>query len=111
MLLYESTIDIRDVARVIMWSASNPKAADGERYLCASAVGGAQAVADILNKHMPSLGVAKGNPGQGYETGYPSAGGTIAFSSDKTMKATGQDWIPYETTITDTAKFLMQYLE
>ncbi|XXG99898.1 hypothetical protein Hte_006239 [Hypoxylon texense] len=111
MLLYESSIDIRDVARVIMWSATNPKVADGERFLCASAVGGAQATADILNKHMPSLGVAKGSPGQGYESGYPSTSGTIAFDANKAAKSTGQDWIPYETSIIDTAKVLLQYLE
>ncbi|KAI1376615.1 NAD(P)-binding protein [Hypoxylon crocopeplum] len=111
MLLYESTIDIRDVARVILWSALNPQAADGERFLCASAAGGAQAVADILNKHKPSLGVAKGNPGQGYEPDYESASGTIAFSAKKAVQATGQDWIPYETSIIDTAEFLLQYLE
>ncbi|KAI1776469.1 NAD(P)-binding protein [Hypoxylon cercidicola] len=111
MLLYESSIDIRDVARVILWSAINPNTADGERFLCASAVGGAQAIADILNKHMPSLGVARGSPGQGYESGYPPTSGTIAFNAHKAVQATGQDWIPYETSITDTAKFLMQYLE
>lgn len=111
MLLYESSIDVRDVARVVLWSAINPKTADGERFLCASATGGAQATADILNKHMPSLSVAQGIPGQGYESGYPSTSGAIAFDGKKAVEATGQDWIPYETSITDTANFLMQYLE
>ncbi|KAI1767715.1 NAD(P)-binding protein [Hypoxylon sp. FL1150] len=111
MLFYESSIDVRDVARVILWSVINSKTADGERYLCASAVGGAQATADILNKHMPSLGVTQGSPGQGYESGYPSTGGAIAFDGKKAVEATGQDWIPYETSITDTARFLMRYLE
>ncbi|OTA90223.1 hypothetical protein M434DRAFT_371671 [Hypoxylon sp. CO27-5] len=110
MLLYEGTIDIRDVARVIMWSVLNPKEADGERFLCASATGGTQANADILNKHMPSLGVAKGDPGQGYDPGYPSTSGSIAFDGSKAVKATGQDWIPYETSILDTAKVLIQLL-
>ncbi|KAI0133230.1 NAD(P)-binding protein [Hypoxylon sp. NC0597] len=110
MLLYEGTIDIRDVARVILWSVLNPKEADGERFLCASATGGTQANADILNKHLPSLGVVKGNPGQGYESGYPSTSGTIAFDGSKAVKATGQDWIPYETSILDTAKVLTPLL-
>ncbi|KAI2621794.1 NAD(P)-binding protein [Hypoxylon sp. NC1633] len=111
MLLYESSIDIRDVARVILWSALDPKKADGERFLCASAAGGAQAIADILNKHRPSLSVAKGDPGQGYESDYAAASGAIAFDSTKALRATGQDWIPYETTIIDTAEFLLQYLK
>ncbi|KAI1415361.1 NAD(P)-binding protein [Hypoxylon sp. FL1857] len=111
MLLYEGTVDIRDVARVILWSVLNPEKADGERFLCASATGGSQANADILNKHMPSLGVAKGNPGQGYEPGYPSTSGSIAFDGSKAARVTGQDWIPYETSILDTVKVLAQLLE
>lgn len=113
MLLYESSIDIRDVARVILWSASHPTQADGERFLCASAVGGAQAIADILNQHRPSFGVARGDPGEGYEAGYaPAASGIIAFDATKALRATGQEWIPYETTIVDTAEFLLKkYLQ
>ncbi|KAL7625198.1 hypothetical protein AAE478_004413 [Parahypoxylon ruwenzoriense] len=111
MLIYESTIDIRDVARVILWSVLNSRDADGERFLCSSATGGAQAVADILNKHVPSLGVTRGNPSQGYEQDYVSVSGTVAFDSSKTVQATGQDWIPYEASITDTARFLRHYLE
>ncbi|KAI0834626.1 NAD(P)-binding protein [Hypoxylon sp. FL0890] len=111
MLLYDTTIDIRDVARVILWSVLNPKEADGERFLCASATGGSQAMADILNKYMPSLEVAKGNPGQGYESAHPSTSGTIAFDGNKAVKVTGQDWIPYETSILDTAKVLTQLLK
>ncbi|KAI1138660.1 NAD(P)-binding protein [Hypoxylon sp. FL0543] len=111
MLLYDTTIDIRDVARVILWSVLHPKEADGERFLCASATGGSQAMADILNKHLPELGVAKGNPGEGYEPGYPSTSGTIAFDGSKAVKVTGQDWIPYETSILDTAEVLRPLLK
>ncbi|KAI0166737.1 NAD(P)-binding protein [Hypoxylon sp. FL1284] len=111
MLLYDSSIDIRDVARVILWSTMNHQVADGERFLCASAVGGGQAIADILNKHMPSLGIARGAPGQGYEPDYRPRSGTMAFDAGKAVRVTGESWIPYETSITDTARFLMQYLE
>ncbi|KAI1099597.1 NAD(P)-binding protein [Jackrogersella minutella] len=111
MMMYEGTIDIRDVARVILWSVMNPKAADGERFQCASATGGPQAMADIINKNMPSLGLAKGNPGEGYNPGYPSTSGTISFDGSKAVKATGQDWIPYEMSIVDTAKVLLRLIE
>ncbi|KAI0003439.1 NAD(P)-binding protein [Xylariaceae sp. FL0662B] len=111
MLIYESSIDIRDVARVLLWAVLSPEKADGERFLCSSATGGSQAIADILNKHMPSLGIALGSPGKGYEPGFKSASGTVAFDSRKTVRATGQDWIPYETSIIDTAQFLKRYLE
>lgn len=68
-------------------------------------------MADILNKHMPELGLVKGNPGEGYEEGYPSTSGNVAFDGGKAVKATGQDWIPYETSIVETAKVLVPLLE
>ncbi|KAI1075643.1 NAD(P)-binding protein [Whalleya microplaca] len=110
MLIYESSVDIRDVSRVLLWASLNPKAADGERYLCSSATGGSQAIADILNKHMPSLGITRGSPGQGYEHDFRSANDTVAFDSRKTVEATRQNWIPYERSILDTAQFLRRYL-
>ncbi|OTA99917.1 hypothetical protein M426DRAFT_15973 [Hypoxylon sp. CI-4A] len=110
MFLYEGTIDIRDVARVILWSVQNPEKANGERYLCSSARGGPQAIADILNKHMPQVGAVKGNPGQGYKPGYPPTDDKIAFDGSKAVQATGQGYIPYETSVLDTAKVLLQLL-
>ncbi|KAI1458480.1 NAD(P)-binding protein [Annulohypoxylon moriforme] len=109
-LIYENTIDVRDVARVVLWSALNPSAADGQRYLCAAATGGPQAMADILNKHMPELGLTEGSPGEGYEEGYPSTSGNVAFDGRKAVEATGQEWIPYETSILDTAKVMVPLL-
>ncbi|KAI5865619.1 NAD(P)-binding protein [Durotheca rogersii] len=111
MLLYEATIDVRDVARVIVWAAlpeQHAGAADGERFLCSSAVGNAQAIADILNERLPALQVARGTPGHGYEPDYsaPTGGDIVAFDGSKAVAATGQPWIPYETSIVDTALFL-----
>ncbi|KAI1214755.1 NAD(P)-binding protein [Annulohypoxylon truncatum] len=110
-LLYENTVDVRDVARVILWSVLNPSVADGQRYLCAAATGGPQAMADVLNKRMPELGLSRGSPGEGYDEGYPSTSGDVAFDGRKAVEATGQDWIPYETTIVDTAKALVPLLK
>ncbi|KAI0884360.1 NAD(P)-binding protein [Annulohypoxylon maeteangense] len=109
-LIYENTIDVRDVARVILWTVLNPVAADGQRYLCAAATGGSQAMADILNKYMPELGLSKGTPGEGYEEDYPSTSGNVAFDGKKAVEATGQEWIPYETSILDTTKALIPLL-
>ncbi|KAH9909644.1 hypothetical protein F4778DRAFT_7626 [Xylariomycetidae sp. FL2044] len=110
MMLYDSSVDIRDVARLLIWSAENPEAADGQRFVCSSAAGGGQAIADILNRHLPDLEAAEGNPGQGYAKDYSERPGTMGFDGSYAVKATGQDWIPYETTIIDTAKFLLRYL-
>ncbi|KAI2462780.1 NAD(P)-binding protein [Annulohypoxylon bovei var. microspora] len=110
-LIYENTADVRDVARVIVWSVLNPPSADGQRFLCAAATGGPQAMADVLNKSMPEIGLAEGCPGEGYDESYPSTSGNIAFDGSKAVQATGQDWIPYETSIVDTAKALVPLLE
>ncbi|CAJ2507348.1 Uu.00g085340.m01.CDS01 [Anthostomella pinea] len=109
-MVYDDTIDIRDVARMVVWAASNPERADGERFLCSSAVGGPQAIADVLNQQMPSLRTKRGTPGIGYESGYKVKDGITGFDSGKAVMATGQDWIPYETTIVDTANFMKRYL-
>jgi nucleoside-diphosphate-sugar epimerase len=110
MPINDSLIHVRDVARVLLWSAGNPQTADGERYLCASGSANGQAVVDILNKHLPELNLAKGNPGEGYEPDYVAKSGT-RFDGSKAAKATGQSWIPYETCVLETAQYLQQYLD
>lgn len=111
MMVYGDSIDIRDVARMLLWSASNPKDADGHRFVCSSAVGGGQAIADILGKRMPSLKVKPGRPGQGYSPDYkPKAAGCAGFDSSKATAAMGEDWMPYQESVLDMTQFLQQYL-
>lgn len=103
-------VDIRDVARVLVWSAQNPKKADGERYLCAGGVGGSQAISDILSKRMPELTIQRGTPGRGYLPDYSAPPDTVSFDTRKTADATGQGWIGFETSVVDTAEVFQQYL-
>ncbi|KAI0533056.1 hypothetical protein GGR58DRAFT_138617 [Xylaria digitata] len=110
MMIYGDTVDIRDVARMLLWSALNPQKADGERFVCSSAVGGGQAIADILRKRMPSLKVQRGRPGQGYSPDYKPGSGVGGFDFNKAILATGEDWIPYEQSVIDLAQFLQRYL-
>ncbi|KAJ3556001.1 hypothetical protein NPX13_g10233 [Xylaria arbuscula] len=110
MMIYGDTVDIRDVARMLLWSAQNPQKADGERFVCSSAVGGGQAIADILRRHMPSLKVQQGQPGQGYSPDCKPGAGLAGFDSSKAILATGGDWIPYEQSVLDIAQFLQRYL-
>jgi len=110
MMIYGDTIDIRDVARLLLWSALNPKKADGERLICSSAVGGGQAIADILRKRMPCLKIQPGEPGKGYSPDYkpqPEDGG---FDTSKAVTFTGEDWIPFEESVVDMGRFLQRYL-
>ncbi|KAI1810149.1 NAD(P)-binding protein [Poronia punctata] len=110
MMIYGDTIDIRDVARMLLWSALHPEKSDGERFICSSAVGGGQAIADILSKQLPSLKIQHGDPGSGYSSNYKPKHGTGGFDDTKAVLATGEDWIPYEHSVVDMALFLQRYL-
>ncbi|KAI1433435.1 hypothetical protein GGR50DRAFT_688269 [Xylaria sp. CBS 124048] len=110
MEVYGDTVDIRDIARMLMWSVSNPQKADGQRVVCSSAVGGGQAIADILAKRMPALQIKPGKPGEGYAPDYKPAKGVAGFDSSKALEMMGLDWMPYEESIIDMAKFLQRYI-
>ncbi|KAI1283386.1 hypothetical protein F5Y07DRAFT_394300 [Xylaria sp. FL0933] len=110
MMVYGDTVDVQDVARMLLWSAQHPKKADGERFVCSSAVGGGQAITDILRKHMPFLKIQQGKRGQGYSIDYKPRAGMPGFDSRKAVLMTGRDWIPYEQSVIDLAQFLQRYL-
>jgi hypothetical protein len=109
MFVYGDTVDIRDVARMLLWPVQHPKKADGQRFVCSSAVGGGQAIVDILNKERPSLKVERGTPGQGYLPDYEPKAGIGAFDGSKAVLATGQNWIPYEQSVVELVDFLERY--
>ncbi|KAI1746285.1 hypothetical protein F4680DRAFT_455460 [Xylaria scruposa] len=109
-MIYGDTIDIRDVARILLWSALHPSQSDGQRFVCSSAVGGGQAIADILSRRMPSLRIQRGQPGEGYSPDYKPQVGVGAFDWSKAVLAMGEDWIPYEESVVDMAQFLQRYL-
>ncbi|KAI0405238.1 hypothetical protein F4802DRAFT_606980 [Xylaria palmicola] len=112
MMVYGDTVDVRDVARVLLWSAAHPARADGERFVCSSAVGGGQAIADILRKRAPALAgaVQRGRPGNGYVPDYRPRPDAAGFDAAKAVAATGEDWIPYEESVLDMAQYLRRYL-
>ncbi|KAI1820928.1 hypothetical protein F4861DRAFT_32163 [Xylaria intraflava] len=110
MEVYGDTIDIRDIARLLMWSASNPGKADGQRFVCSSAVGGGQAITDILARRMPELQIQRGQPGQGYSPDFKPNGSVPGFDSTKAVSTTGWDWMSYEESVVDMAKFLQRYI-
>ncbi|KAI2633938.1 hypothetical protein GGS21DRAFT_519281 [Xylaria nigripes] len=111
MEVYGDTIDIRDVARMLLWSVSNQGKADGQRFVCSSAVGGGQAIADILARRMPALKIQSGQPGQGYSHDFKPKNDVAGFNSSKAVAMTGRSWIPYEDSIVDMARFLQRYIE
>ena len=64
-----------------------------------------QAFADILREAFPDRRgiIQEGTPGVGYKPGYASLT-PQSIDSSKAVKATGQAWTPFETTVLDTAK-------
>jgi len=98
-------VDVRDVGRIVVFAAEHPEVADGQRYLVSAHFAGAQAAADILRKAYPERRdtVQEGTPGEGYFPAY-EFGEMLVLDSSKVVKATGQDFIPFETTVLDTAK-------
>ncbi|KAK4179555.1 putative oxidoreductase [Triangularia setosa] len=97
-----SYVDVRDVARVILFGAENPDKVNGERFLLSGYHVPAQAVADILRERYPEREgmIEKGEPGQGYEKvyGYPKE---KFFDGSKVVKVTGVGYTPWEETVVD----------
>lgn len=107
-------MDVRDVARMTEWAASHPEVAGGERFIIGGKgnIGLPQAVADILRAAYPDRrGIIKeGTPGEGYLPGYAADPEGAIVSTTKAIKATGQDWIPYDKMVLDAAKSFEVFL-
>ncbi|KAK0659442.1 putative oxidoreductase [Cercophora samala] len=99
---FPSYVDVRDVARVILFGAENPDRVDGERFLLSGYHVPAQAVADILRERYPEREeiIEKGEPGQGYEKGYGYPKEKV-YDGSKVVRATGEGYIPWEKTVVD----------
>jgi nucleoside-diphosphate-sugar epimerase len=103
-------VDVRDVARLLVWTIANPEKATNERYL---AIGGAysnQDIADILNEAYPDRNLEKGTPGNGQPRDYGFPAGDVSFDNSKAVKATGQDWTRFDKTVLDGAKVFEKFL-
>jgi len=99
-------IDVRDVARLIVWTADNGDKANGERYLAVAGQGSEQAITDILREAYPERRdiVKAGNPGEGYRKDFSFDANVYPVRTTKAVEATGQDWIQYDKVVLDTAK-------
>lgn len=107
---------MRDVARILVWAALHPDAADGERLLCSGGRGGGQAFAGILakfvggKKEWDGVRLWRGTPRQGYTEGYGPNPGELWLDAGKAVRATGYNWMPPETSVIDLAEFLKRDL-
>ncbi|CAJ0547722.1 Ff.00g044760.m01.CDS01 [Fusarium sp. VM40] len=106
-----SYVDVRDIARVAVFSVDHPEKTNGERFLLTSGIVPPQAAADILRKEYPERQdiIKVGQPGEGYYPGYGYPEERVLDAS-KAIKLTGQDFYPVEQTIIDAAKSLEKFL-
>ncbi|EFQ27463.1 NAD dependent epimerase/dehydratase [Colletotrichum graminicola] len=101
-------VDVRDVARLVVFAADRPDVADKQRYIAGGSENYAniQAYCDILRKAYPGRRdiIKEGEPGKGYQKDYSTPPDGRAVNGTKAVKATGQDWIPLEKMVLDAAK-------
>lgn len=106
----DTFVDVRDVARLMVFGITHPKIANQQRYIACGGCANGQAIADILNKHYKDRNIALGTPGEGYEPGWGFKEGEIMIDSSKAVKATGKEWIPYDKCVLDAAKSFEKFL-
>lgn len=105
-------VDVRDVARLVVFGVEHADEARDQRYLAASGFIAPQAAADVLRRAYPErrATIQEGTPGSGYQADYSSPPGAPVTDASKAVAATGQPWISVETMILDTAKAFEAYL-
>ncbi|KAF7553224.1 hypothetical protein G7046_g7155 [Stylonectria norvegica] len=104
-------VDVRDVARVVVFGVQHPEKANNERFLLSRGVIPPQAAADILRKAYPDRKdlIKVGTPGAGYLADF-TVPGDRTIDGSKAVRVTGQDYISVEQSITDAAKSLEKFL-
>ena len=110
-----AVVDVRDVAAQTEYIIAHPEETDGERYLSSAAHSTAQSVADVLRKTFPDAKrrIVEGTPGEGYSPDYQvfDKQTTPVFDGSKAKKLLeGNEYIPYEQSIVDTAKAFVHLL-
>lgn len=104
-------VDIRDVARLVVFGVEHGNKTNNERFLAAAHYSPAQAVADILRQEFPERAdiIKQGTPGEGYYPDYRFPQKS-AFDGSKAVRVTGQDYIPWRQTVLDTVEKLKPIL-
>lgn len=105
--VYQGYVDVRDVARLVLFAVENTDKTDNERFILARYYCPPQAVADILRKSYPGRSgiIEEGRFREGYNKGYEWPG-RIAYDGSKVVRVTGSEYTPWETTVVDTAESL-----
>lgn len=100
-----SSVDVRDVAGLMLWAARHPQEADGQRYLACAWNTTPEHITEILAENFPQLSLTFLAEARG--AGSVSGSGSPLYSGGKALKATGQDWIELEKSIVDSATYFL----
>jgi nucleoside-diphosphate-sugar epimerase len=107
-------VDVRDVARLILFAVQEKEKANNQRFIAASGVRSEQAVADILREAYPGRRdiIKVGNPGVGYLPDYsvPKDSPAAKVDNRKAIRVTGKEWINPKQSVIDAAKAFERYL-
>ncbi|KAF9874311.1 nad dependent epimerase [Colletotrichum karsti] len=103
-------VDVRDVAKLVAYIVDHADEADGQRYISSTAWGPSQAAADILRPAYPDLPIQEGRPGEGYLPGFKTPG-ERDIDGSKALRAVGQEFVPYDKSVLDTAEVFKTLLQ
>ncbi|ETS73471.1 hypothetical protein PFICI_14417 [Pestalotiopsis fici W106-1] len=106
-------VDVRDVARLAVFSVEHGNQVNAQRYMAASGWASPQAAADVLRQKYPGWkdSIQKGAPQSNYLPGYKYPPQAPQIDASKAVRATGQGWIRFDDMVVDTAEVFKAYLE
>lgn len=99
-----SSVDVRDVARLMLWAAAHSHEADGQRYLACAWDASPRLINKILSENFRQLSLP---PAEINGPTSSSDGDNPLYDGDKALKATGQDWIGLDKSILDSAFYFL----
>lgn len=109
--VYPGYVDVRDVARAVVYAVEHPEETDGERFILARWYSPPRKLADLLGKMYSGDKelIEAGTEGESYDADFefPSR---IVFDGSKIVRATGKEYIPWEQTVVDTIEGLRHLL-
>jgi nucleoside-diphosphate-sugar epimerase len=105
-------VDVRDVARLVVFGVEHGQEANEQRYLAVSGWITPQAAADILRKAYPGRRdvISEGEPHSNYLPDFKCPPQAPQIDASKAVKATGQGWLGVDAMILDAAKAFEVYL-
>jgi nucleoside-diphosphate-sugar epimerase len=105
-------VDVRDVARICIWTIGNPESTNGERFLASAYCAPNQAYVDVLRETYPDRKglIPEGTTREGYLPGYQFLEGRVKVDGSKAEKAVGFKYITLDKSVRDTAAVFERYL-